>query len=59
MDSVGSMMKIRQDNEVTNRIGTVYAKIETKLSWSVKRMRSIPKTKQDNDAIAHKSVISI
>ena len=31
-DQVGPMMKTRQDNDVTNHIGVVYAKNDTKLS---------------------------
>ena len=28
-------MKTRQDNDMTNRIGAVYAENEIKLSWSI------------------------
>lgn len=35
LDKVPSMMKIKQDNNVTNYIGLVYAKIEIKLSGPI------------------------
>ena len=36
-DKVQSMTKSRQDNYVTNRIGAVYTKIETKLSGPIRQ----------------------
>ena len=30
------MMKTRHDNEMTDHIGAIYAKNETKLSWSIR-----------------------
>ena len=34
-DLVRSMMKTKQDNDVTDHIGVVYAENETKLSWLI------------------------
>ena len=36
MDRVQSLMKTRQDNDVTDYKEAVYAKNETKLSWSIR-----------------------
>lgn len=31
------MEKTRQENDMTNRIGAVYVKIETEMSWSIRQ----------------------
>ena len=36
-NGVWFMMKTRQDNDKIDRIGTIYAKIGTKMSWSIKQ----------------------
>ena len=36
-NGVWFMMKTRQDNDKIDRIGTIYAKIGTKMSWSIRQ----------------------
>lgn len=36
-DSVQSMMKIRQDNDMIDHTSAIYVKIETELSWTIKQ----------------------
>lgn len=48
-----SMMKMRQDNDVTDRIGLLYPKNETKFHDRSKKVWSIMKTRQDNNVIDH------
>ena len=36
-DKVYYMEKTRQENDMTNRIGAVYVKIETEMSWSIRQ----------------------
>lgn len=44
-------MKTRQDNDVTEWTGAVYAKNETELSWSTNQVRSMMKTKYGNEVV--------
>ena len=37
-DKVRSMTKSKQGNNVIDRIGVVYVKIRTELSWSIQKM---------------------
>ena len=50
-DQVQSMMKPDRNNNVANRTNAIYAKDETKLSWSIEPGWSVRKTIQDNDMI--------
>ena len=36
-DKVWFIMKMRYDNDVTNRIGAVYTENETELPWSIRK----------------------
>lgn len=45
------MTKTRQYNDVTDRTGLLYTKIETKLYDRFDEVQSMTKTKQDNDMI--------
>lgn len=38
LDRVKSMKKIQQDNDMVDRIGTVYAKNENELPWSIRSL---------------------
>ena len=57
-DGVQSMWKTRQDNDVTDCIGVINAKIRNKPSWLIRQVQSIMKTRQDDDITNHKDVIS-
>ena len=42
-------MKTKQDNYVTEQIGAIYAKNETKLLWSIDWVWFVTKTRYDNE----------
>ena len=43
------MMKTRQDNDVTDRIGPPCIENEIELSWQIRWVQSMTKTKHNND----------
>lgn len=51
------MRKTKYDNDLTNRIGTVYSENETKLSSPTNWVWSKMKTRQDNDVTEWTSVV--
>ena len=50
-DQVRSMTKTRQDNDMIDGIGAVYAENETELSKSIEPVQSMTKIRKDNDMI--------
>lgn len=52
------MMKTKQDNDVIDHTGVVYAKSKLNYHDLSAKMRSITKSRQDNDMIHHGGVIS-
>lgn len=49
LDGVRFLIKTRQDNDVVNRIGLAYPKIETELLGTIESMQFVTKTGQDNN----------
>lgn len=47
LDSVQSMTKMREDNDMIYRTGLLYAEKKTKLSWLI--WQGMTKTKHEND----------
>lgn len=43
------MMKTKQDYDMIDRIGMVYSKNETELSWLIRQVRLLMKTKEVNN----------
>ena len=64
-DQVSSIMKTRQDNDVTNCIGEFHAKNDTKLSWLIRssvlcdenRVPTLTKMRLDNYMTNHTDAI--
>ena len=53
-----SMMKTRQDNDITDRTSVVYAKIITKLSWLIKQDVVYYEKRGENNVTNHTGMIS-
>ena len=53
------MMKIRQDNDVTNRMGLVYDENDTELLGSIGLGAVCDETRQDNNVIDHINLVYI
>ena len=52
-------MKMRQDNEMTNRICMVYIENGTKLPWIIRQSLVYEKMRQDNDIIDRISAVYV
>ena len=51
------MMKIRQDNDMTNGTGAVYVENEIELLWLIRLGTIYDKTRLDNDVTDHISLL--
>ena len=53
------MMEIWKDNEMTDHIGTVYAKNENELSWLISSWAVYDENQKNNDVTKHIGAIYV
>lgn len=58
-EQVWSMMKVKQDNDMTNYTAVVWAENDIELLWPIEPMLSVIKTRQDNDTTYHIDAVDI